>query len=87
MEKEGGRKEMAGSQEGEDLLVRMPGKSLVDLADDTLGKWGRRVRMSHPSELDSHWLSRSLKGSCSLSSGILGPSEDSVVTVSPQPKA
>lgn len=46
MEKEGGRKEMAGSQEGEDLLVRMPGKSLVDLAGDTLGKWGRRVRVS-----------------------------------------
>ena len=38
MEKEGGRKEMAGSQEGEDLLVRMPGKSLVDLAGDSLGK-------------------------------------------------
>lgn len=87
MEKEGGRKEMAGSQEGEDLLVRMPGKSLVDLAGDSLGKWGRRVRMSHPCELDSHWLLRSLKGSCSLNSSILRPSEDSVVTVSPQPKA
>ena len=87
MEKEGGRKEMAGCQEGEDLLVKMPGKSLVDLAGDSLGKWGRRVRMSHPSELDSHWLLKSLKGSCSLSSGILGPSADSVVTLSPHPKA
>lgn len=61
-EREGGRERDDWKSRGEDLLVRMPGKSLVDLADDTLGKWGWRVRMSHPSELDSHWLSRSLKG-------------------------
>lgn len=83
---------MAGSQSGKDLPARMPGISqpqlaLVDLASDSFGKKRRRTRKSHPSKLDSHWPLVSLKGPSSISTGIPGPSEDSVVILTSHPTA
>lgn len=82
---------MAGKQEGKDLLVRMPGISqpqlaLVDLAGDSLPKTGWRMRLSHPSKLDSHWPMISLKEPSYLSTIILGPWEDPVVTLTARSK-